>query len=91
MTPNISAIVLLHGAGAVVYGLLTALILARAPLSRTGGWLAFACAVTAVWAAAFALTWQFPIGGLAAWLEVGTLRRLVWFHPSPLPPVCLRQ
>jgi putative PEP-CTERM system histidine kinase len=77
MTPNISAVVLLHGAGAVVYGLLTTLILARAPLSRTGVWLAFACTVTAVWAAAFALTWQFPISGLAAWLEVG--RSAAWY------------
>jgi putative PEP-CTERM system histidine kinase len=77
VSPNISAIVLLHGAGAVVYSLLAALILARPPISRTGMWLALACAITAVWAATFALAWHFPIGGLAAWLEVG--RSAAWY------------
>ena len=62
MNPDIPAIVVLHGACAVVYALLAALILARPPLSRTGAWLAFACAATAVWAATFALAWHIPIG-----------------------------
>jgi putative PEP-CTERM system histidine kinase len=70
MTPNGSASVLLYGAGAVIYALMAGLILARRPLSRTGMWLVVACAVTAVWAATFALAWQLPIGRTAAWLEV---------------------
>jgi putative PEP-CTERM system histidine kinase len=77
MTPDIPDIVWLHGACSVVYALLTALVLARPPLSRTGGWLAFACAVTSVWAAAFALAWHFPISQEAAWLEVG--RSAAWY------------
>ena len=48
MTLDIPAIVLLHGACAVVYGVLAALILARRPLSRTGAWLMFACSVTSM-------------------------------------------
>ncbi|WP_428486288.1 XrtA/PEP-CTERM system histidine kinase PrsK [Rhodopila sp.] len=71
MTPDFSTFVVLHGACALVYVLLGALILARPPLSRTGAWLVFACLMTAGWAAAFALAWQAPIGPLAAWLEVG--------------------
>ena len=67
MTPN----VLLYGAGAVIYALLAGLILARSPLSRTGAWLVFACGVTAIWAATFALAWQLPIGRMAAWLDAG--------------------
>ncbi len=70
MTQNGSASVLLYGAGAVIYALMAGLILARRPLSRTGMWLVVACAVTAVWAATFALAWQLPIGRTAAWLEV---------------------
>ena len=77
MTPDIPAIVVLHGACAVAYGVLAALILLRRPLSRTGGWLAFACAVTAVWAATFALAWQAPVLHLASWLEVG--RSAAWY------------
>jgi putative PEP-CTERM system histidine kinase len=77
MIPDIPAIVLLHGACAAVFAVLAALILARPPLSRTGGWLAFACAVTAVWAASFALAWQLPIGRTVAWLEVG--RAAAWY------------
>jgi putative PEP-CTERM system histidine kinase len=77
MIPDIPVIVLLHGACAVVYGLLAALTLASAPLSRTGAWLVLACLVTATWAASFALSWQLPIGGLAAWMEVG--RSAAWY------------
>ena len=83
MTLDIPAIVVLHGACAVVYALLAALILARPPLSRTGAWLAFACAATAIWAATFAMVWHppawymRPLGRLAAWLEVG--RSAAWY------------
>jgi putative PEP-CTERM system histidine kinase len=77
MIPNIPAVILLHAACAAVYAVLAALILARPPISRTGTWLAVACAVTALWAAAFALAWQFPVGRLVAWLEVG--RSAAWY------------
>ncbi len=74
---ELPAIVILYGACAVVYALLAALILARPPLSRTGAWLAFACAATAIWAATFALAWYAPIGRLASWMEVG--RSAAWY------------
>ena len=77
MTPNVSTNVLLYGAGAVIYSLLTGLILARSPLSRTGAWLVVACAVTAIWAATFALASQLPIGRMTTWLEVG--RSAAWY------------
>ena len=77
MTPDIPAIVLLHGVCALVYGVLTALILARPPISRTAAWLAFACAATAAWAASFVLAWQFPVGHFGAWMEVG--RSAAWY------------
>ena len=77
MIPYIPAIVLLHGACAVIYAALAALILARPPPSRTGAWLAFACAVTAVWAASFALAGQAPVGRLAVWLELA--RSAAWY------------
>ncbi len=77
ISPNIPAIVVLHGACAIVYALLAALILARPPLSRTGAWLALACAVTAGWAAIFALAWQAPVIRIAAWLEIG--RSAAWY------------
>jgi putative PEP-CTERM system histidine kinase len=77
MIPDIPTIVLLHGACALVYAVLAALILARPPISRTGSWLAFACAITAVWAATFALSWQHPASRLVGWLEVG--RAGAWY------------
>jgi putative PEP-CTERM system histidine kinase len=77
MTLDLPAIVVLHGACAVTYALLAALILARPPLSRTGAWLVFACAMTTLWAATFALTWQAPVRGLTSWLEVG--RSAAWY------------
>ncbi|MDR3532067.1 MAG: PEP-CTERM system histidine kinase PrsK [Rhodopila sp.] len=77
MTPDLPAIVVLHGVCAVVYGLLAVLILARPPLSRTGAWLVFACVLTAAWATTFALAWQVPVGRLADWLEIG--RSAAWY------------
>jgi putative PEP-CTERM system histidine kinase len=74
---TVPAIVVLHGACAIVYALLAALILARPPLSRTGGWLALACTATATWAATFALAWRAPVGPLASWLDVG--RSAAWY------------
>jgi len=77
MSVGIPAIVVLHAACAIVYTLLAALILSRRPLSRTGGWLAFACAATAIWAATFAFAWLAPVIRLASWLEVG--RSAAWY------------
>ena len=77
MSSDIPAIVVLHGSCAVVYGLLAALILARPPLSRTGGWLVFACLMTAAWAAVFALGWKAPVIHIATWMEIG--RAGAWY------------
>jgi putative PEP-CTERM system histidine kinase len=77
MTLDIPAIAVLHGVCAAVYALLAALILTRPPLSRTGAWLTFACAVTAIWTGTFALGWQSPVIPLASWLEVG--RSAAWY------------
>ena len=77
MTPHIPAIVLLHGVCALTYGMLTALILGRQPISRTGAWLAFACAATAAWAATYVAAWQFPIGRMGVWMEVA--RSAAWY------------
>jgi putative PEP-CTERM system histidine kinase len=77
MSPDIPAIVVLHGVCAAVYVVLAVLVLARPPVSRTGAWLVLACVMTAAWAAAFAMAWQTPMGGMAAWLEVG--RSAAWY------------
>ena len=77
MMPSFPAIVVLHATCALVYAALAALILARPPLSRTGAWLAFACAMTAAWALSFAVGWEFPTGRLAGWMEIG--RAGAWY------------
>ena len=82
MSMQLPAIVVLHGACAVVYALLAALILARPPLSRSSGWLAFACAATSTWAGGFALVWsgwqwQIPMARVVGWLEIG--RSAAWY------------
>ena len=77
MNLDLPAVVTLHGACAVVYVMLAALVLARPPLSRTGAWLVFACLMTAAWAGVFALVWQSPEGAIAGWLEVG--RSAAWY------------
>lgn len=77
MTPDIPAIILLHGVCALVYSVLTALLLARRPLSRTGAWLALACATTAGWAASFVFGWEFSTGSILAWTEIG--RSAAWY------------
>ncbi len=68
---------MLHGACAAVYGLVGLLVLARPPVSRTGAWLALACAGTACWAAAIAVSSRIPLGQLSAWLEIG--RAAAWY------------
>jgi putative PEP-CTERM system histidine kinase len=78
MTPDIPTIVALHVVCAVVYSGLAALIGLRSPLSRTGAWLAFACVMTAVWAAMFAAAWQAPVGRLSGWLEIA--RSAAWLE-----------
>ena len=76
MTFQPSAMGLLHGGCALLYGVLAALILVRQQRSRTGLWLAAACVITAVWAAAVALS-PTPFEGLPAWLELA--RSAVWY------------
>jgi putative PEP-CTERM system histidine kinase len=76
MTLDSPAIVVLHGACAVVYALLATLILARPPLSRTGAWLAFACAATAIWAATFAMAWYIPAWHAPTWYAPS------WYAPT---------
>ncbi len=77
MTLDLPAIVVLHAACSLVYALLAALILARSPISRTGAWLAFACAMTAGWALSFTLDWQSPGKLIAGWMEIG--RAAAWY------------
>ncbi len=77
MIVDLPATVLLHGLCAAVYGLLAILILARPPLSRTGGWLTLACLITAAWAAAWAAAFRMPLGHLPAWMELG--RSAAWY------------
>nr|WP_294502641.1 XrtA/PEP-CTERM system histidine kinase PrsK [uncultured Rhodopila sp.] len=67
----------LHAACALVYGSLAVLILTRPPFSRTGIWLVTGCLGTACWAAAVAASWQFPLGQLPGWLEIG--RAAAWY------------
>jgi putative PEP-CTERM system histidine kinase len=76
MTFQPSAMGLLHGGCALLYGALAALILVRQQRSRTGLWLAAACVVTALWAAAVALS-PAPFEGLPAWLELA--RSAAWY------------
>ncbi|HVC62146.1 MAG TPA: XrtA/PEP-CTERM system histidine kinase PrsK [Acetobacteraceae bacterium] len=70
------AMTLLHGGCALLYGLLAALILVRRQRSRTGLWLATACLVTAVWAAAVVVS-PTPYDGLPAALDLA--RSAAWF------------
>ncbi|HEY3846754.1 MAG TPA: XrtA/PEP-CTERM system histidine kinase PrsK [Acetobacteraceae bacterium] len=76
MTFQPSAMGLLHGGCALLYGALAALILVRQQRSRTGLWLAAACVITAVWAAAVALS-PTPFEGLPTWLELA--RAAAWY------------
>ncbi|MEJ0015026.1 MAG: XrtA/PEP-CTERM system histidine kinase PrsK [Acetobacteraceae bacterium] len=75
---SLPTLVLLHAGCAVLYSGLAGLILTQRSPSRTGAWLAGACAVTAAWAAAVALTASGdPVGGIAGWLEIA--RSAAWY------------
>ena len=77
MSVDFPAMVVLHGACALVYAVLCALILVRRPLSRTAGWLAFACLTTALWAASVVLFRFNPASGPPGWLELA--RSAAWY------------
>ena len=77
MSVDFPALVVLHGACALVYAVLGALILARPPFSRTAAWLALACLITASWAAAVVLFSDHPQSGASGWLELA--RSAAWY------------
>src|SRR4051812_40274741 len=77
MSFDFPAIVVLHGACALVYAVLCALILVRRPISRTAIWLSFACLITALWALAVVRYQANPTTGLAGWLELA--RSAAWY------------
>jgi putative PEP-CTERM system histidine kinase len=53
------------------------LALTRGWASRTSAWLALACLMTSVWAAGFALSWEYPLGRITLWLETG--QAALWY------------
>lgn len=77
MSIDLSTMVVLHAGCAAVYALLSALILMRRPLSRTGLWLALACLVTTAWALAVVVFRTAPASGVPAWLELA--RSAAWY------------
>jgi putative PEP-CTERM system histidine kinase len=77
MSFDFSALVVLHGACALVYAVLCALILVRPPLSRTAAWLALACVTTAAWALAVVVFSANPTTGAPGWLELS--RSAAWY------------
>ena len=74
---ELSAMTVLHGGCAIVYGALCALVLARRPSHRTALWLAAACLTTAAWALAVVLNRNAPASGVAGWLELA--RSAAWY------------
>ncbi len=68
---------ILYGSCAALYVALTALILVRMRLSRTGFYLALASLVSAVWAGLFALGVGLPWGGPGGLVDL--LRSVVWY------------
>lgn len=78
MIVHLTAMTLLHAGCAVLYAVLVPLLLARWDRSRgpTALWLAGACAVTALWAAAIAVS-GVPSHGIAAVLELA--RSIAWY------------
>ena len=77
MSFTFPAMVILHGGCALVYAILSALILIRRPLNRTAAWLGFACLITAAWAVSVVLYWVTPASGLPGWLELA--RSAAWY------------
>lgn len=77
MSANFSALVVLHGTCALVYAALCALILVRPPPGRTATYLAFACLMTALWAAAVVVFRDHPGSGAPGWLELA--RSAAWY------------
>jgi putative PEP-CTERM system histidine kinase len=77
MSLGLSALVVLHGACALVYVGLCALILARPPLSRSTVYLALACLMTTLWAAAVVMFRDHPDSGAPGWLELA--RSAAWY------------
>jgi len=73
----VGAVMLAHAGCAAIYAALSALILIRARLSRTGWLLAGAAAVTALWAGSVALQPDTPFSGLAGALDL--LRSVAWY------------
>lgn len=77
MSAELPALIVLHGACAFMYAVLGALILVRPPLGRTAVWLALACLMTAMWAAAVVLFADHPESGAPGWLELA--RSAAWY------------
>jgi len=82
MTFDVPAVVGLHALCALIYGFLTVLICTRHAASapertRTALWLAAACTVTAIWAAAVSVLWGTRFMGVAGWLELA--RIVAWY------------
>jgi putative PEP-CTERM system histidine kinase len=77
MNADFSALIVLHGACAVVYAILCALIVVRPPLSRTAAWLAAACLITALWALSVVIVSARPTSGAPGWLELA--RSAAWY------------
>jgi len=75
MPLDFSAIALLHGACALLYGGLATLMLIRGQGSRTGLLLAGACLVMAIWAASV-VVWPIPYETVPGWLELA--RSVAW-------------
>ncbi len=73
----VGAVMLAHAGCAAIYAALSALILIRARLSRTGWLLAGAAAVTALWAGSVALQPDTPFSGLPGALDL--LRSVAWY------------
>jgi putative PEP-CTERM system histidine kinase len=69
--------VMLHAICALVYALVTVLLLLRPPLGRTGAWMALACLCTAVWALTLAAAWNTELFRLAGWMEIA--KAAAWY------------
>jgi putative PEP-CTERM system histidine kinase len=77
MLTDLPMMAVLHAGCAAIYLALVALISVRAATSRTGLWLAFACALTAAWAIAVAWSWRDPFEPAVGLLELA--RSIGWY------------